>query len=92
MALRIRRSLAVLEQEWKTAKNPSETELGVLIKSFQGIQALPPDNENSFFTIGGYHGEPFRGKGTTQDEWWGGYCNHGNVLFPTWHRAYLLRL
>ncbi|KAK5997592.1 Tyrosinase [Cladobotryum mycophilum] len=22
----------------------------------------------------------------------GGYCNHGNVLFPTWHRAYLLRL
>ena len=24
--------------------------------------------------------------------YWGGYCNHGNVLFPTWHRAYLLRL
>ncbi|KAL7620341.1 hypothetical protein AAE478_009335 [Parahypoxylon ruwenzoriense] len=23
---------------------------------------------------------------------WGGYCNHGNVLFPTWHRAYLMRV
>src|SRR5262249_3068900 len=23
---------------------------------------------------------------------WGGYCNHGNVLFPTWHRVYLVKL
>ncbi|KAF5672715.1 tyrosinase [Fusarium denticulatum] len=26
------------------------------------------------------------------DLWWGGYCNHGNVFFPTWHCAYLHRL
>lgn len=24
--------------------------------------------------------------------WWGGYCSHGQILFPTWHRAYLKRL
>lgn len=30
-------------------------------------------------------------KGETDSAWWGGYCNHGNVLFPTWHRAYILR-
>ena len=42
--------------------------------------------------IGGYHGEPFRGAGWGNASYWGGYCNHGNVLFPTWHRAYLLRL
>ena len=43
--------------------------------------------------IGGYHGEPFRGAGTTDGQtWWGGYCEHGTVLFPTWHRAYLHRL
>ncbi|KAL7781933.1 putative tyrosinase [Trichoderma ceciliae] len=35
---------------------------------------------------------PFRGPGVADSKWWGGYCNHGNVLFPTWHRAYLLRL
>lgn len=23
---------------------------------------------------------------------WGGYCQHGNVLFPFWHRFYCLRL
>ena len=24
--------------------------------------------------------------------WWGGYCYHGQILFPTWHRAYVNRL
>lgn len=24
--------------------------------------------------------------------WWGGYCYHGQILFPTWHRAYVYRL
>ncbi len=23
---------------------------------------------------------------------WGGYCHHGNCLFPTWHRAYVQHL
>ncbi|KAJ8131576.1 hypothetical protein O1611_g2051 [Lasiodiplodia mahajangana] len=35
---------------------------------------------------------PFRGAGWGNPSWWGGYCNHGNVLFPTWHRAYLVRI
>lgn len=35
--------------------------------------------------------------GTGKDEdqkptTWGGYCQHGNVLFPFWHRFYCLRL
>ncbi len=42
--------------------------------------------------IGGYHGEPFRGAGWGNPSCWGVYCNHGNVLFPTWHRMYLVRL
>jgi len=24
--------------------------------------------------------------------WWGGYCYHAQILFPTWHRAYVYRL
>lgn len=89
---RIRRSLHVLEKEWREAPPGTVTELETLIKAFRGIQALDPEDKNSFFRIGGFHGEPFRGKGTTDSQWWGGYCNHANVLFPTWHRAYLLRL
>ncbi|MBV9720542.1 MAG: tyrosinase family protein, partial [Mycobacterium sp.] len=51
----------------------------------------PPDDDRSFFHLAGYHGEPFRGPGATSSQYWGGYCQHGNVLFPTWHRAYLLQ-
>ena len=86
----IRRSIYDLMDDWDHGNHePIET----LMKAWAGIQALPPTDPNSFFVIGGFHGEPFRGAGTTDGQtWWGGYCEHGTVLFPTWHRAYLLRL
>jgi hypothetical protein len=34
---------------------------------------------------------PFE-QGWGNSSYWGGYCNHGNILFPTWHRVYLLKL
>ncbi|KIK51515.1 hypothetical protein GYMLUDRAFT_50527 [Collybiopsis luxurians FD-317 M1] len=52
-----------------------------------------------FVSLGGIHGLPYQGwsgdpKGApgpiSKD--WGGYCNHASVLFPTWHRPYLLAL
>jgi tyrosinase len=73
--------------------NGKPEELDTLIRAWRGIQELPWDDPNSFFVIGGYHGEPFRGAGTTDAAvWWGGFCEHGTVLFPTWHRAYLHRI
>lgn len=62
------------------------------MRAWKGIKELPPDDPRSFFVLGGYHGEPFRGAGWGSAAYWGGYCNHGNVLFPTWHRVYLLKL
>ncbi|KAK1986205.1 hypothetical protein LZ30DRAFT_778531 [Colletotrichum cereale] len=76
----------------KNIRNLSKAELDNLVRAFAAIQKLPAEDPNSFFVIAGYHGEPFRGAGFANSAWWGGYCNHGNVLFPTWHRAYLLRL
>jgi tyrosinase len=67
-------------------------ELTLLIKAWQGIQAKDPEDDYSFFKIAGYHGMPFRGAGWGNSQWWGGYCHHGNILFPTWHRAYVYRL
>jgi tyrosinase len=87
---RVRYSLYEIQEKYDTLED--KTLLENLIRAFRGIQELGPDDPNSFFCIGGYHGEPFRGEGVTNPEWWGGYCNHGNVLFPTWHRAYLLRI
>ncbi|KAK3988941.1 hypothetical protein QBC44DRAFT_292029 [Cladorrhinum sp. PSN332] len=76
----------------KDIEKLSDEELDTLVKAFDYIQKLPTDHPDSFFQIAGYHGMPFRGAGWGNPTWWGGYCNHGNILFPTWHRAYLLRL
>lgn len=87
--LRVRRSLHDIQADFE---NGNKTELENLMRAWKGIKELSPDDPNSFFRIGGYHGEPFRGAGWGSAAYWGGYCNHGNVLFPTWHRAYLVRL
>jgi tyrosinase len=88
-ALRVRRSIQDLQDDYiKGNKKPLED----LMRAWKGIKELPPDDPKSFFVLGGYHGEPFRGAGWGNFSYWGGYCNHGNVLFPTWHRVYILKL
>ena len=58
--LRVRRSLKALQDDYENGKKkPLET----LMRAWKGIKELPPDDRNSFFMIGGYHGEPFRGAG-----------------------------
>ncbi|EHA25873.1 hypothetical protein ASPNIDRAFT_140446 [Aspergillus niger ATCC 1015] len=74
--IRLRKNITTLTQD----------ELHDLVRAFYLLQQEGPGtaeapNEDSFYTIAGYHGQPFRG-----------FCHHGNVLFPTWHRAYVLRL
>ena len=88
-ALRVRRSLTELQDEYTSGtKKPLED----LMRAWKAIKELHADDPRSFFTLGGYHGEPFRGGGWGSAAYWGGYCNHGNVLFPTWHRVYLVKL
>ncbi|HEX8258075.1 MAG TPA: tyrosinase family protein [Allosphingosinicella sp.] len=82
----VRRSLFDVQTDYD---NGNKEELENLMRAWRGIKALPPEDPRSFFVIGGYHGEPFRGPGATDPAYWGGYCEHGTVLFPTWHRAYL---
>jgi len=87
--LRIRRSITDLQDDYtKGNKKPLED----VMRAWKGIKELPPNDPRSFFMLGGFHGEPFRGAGWGNSSYWGGYCNHGNVLFPTWHRVYLLKL
>jgi tyrosinase len=81
-------------QELLDAYDAGKTEpLENLVAAWKGIQDLPYDDPNSFFVLGGYHGEPFQYR-TPQPTYlyWGGWCNHGNILFPTWHRVYLYNL
>ena len=87
--IRVRKSIQELQDAYtKGDKKPLEN----LMRAWKGIKDLPATDPNSFFMLGGYHGEPFRGGGWGSSAYWGGYCNHGNVLFPTWHRVYLYQL
>ena len=88
--VRVRQSLHYIQHLYDSGEDRSKLEN--LIRAFRGIQALPPDDPKSFFHIAGFHGLPYRGPGETDPTWWGGYCWHGSVLFPTWHRIYLLYL
>ncbi|KAI1822754.1 hypothetical protein F4861DRAFT_374615 [Xylaria intraflava] len=77
----------------KNILNLTKDEKDTLIRAFKGIQTVPAGKDaDVFFELAGLHGQPFRGPGYGNKTWWGGYCHHGNVLFPTWHRAYLLAL
>ena len=87
--LRVRRSILDIQADYDAG---NKTELEDLMRAWKGIKELGPNEFRSFFMIGGFHGEPFRGPGAQSPAWWGGYCQHGTVLFPTWHRAYLDRL
>ncbi|KAJ8131191.1 hypothetical protein O1611_g2437 [Lasiodiplodia mahajangana] len=89
-APRVRQSIQEVQRLYDSGED--RTVLENLVRAWRGIKALDPFHPNSFFRIAGFHGEPFRGPGVKDKNFWGGYCNHGNVLFPTWHRVYLLRL
>jgi tyrosinase len=86
---RVRRSLTDIQKDYEAG---NKQELENLMRAWKGVKELPPDDPRSFFVLGGYHGEPFRGAGWGNSAWWGGFCNHGNILFPTWHRVYLLEV
>ena len=94
--VKTRYSVSYLQAEYdKGNKQP----LDDLIRAWKGIQDLDPNDKRSFFVLGGYHGEPFNYRtavdalsSTDSYAYWGGWCNHGNVLFPTWHRVYLYKL
>ncbi|KAJ2894577.1 Tyrosinase [Zalerion maritima] len=77
-----------------------DTELANLY--FLALEAFQSKGVNnkpfSYHEISGIHGQPYRawdGVNSADFERTGstnrtsGYCSHGSVIFPTWHRAYL---
>ncbi len=97
MTIATRQSIYVLQQQYDDGSNTKPLE--DVLYAWMGIQKLGPQNWNSFFVLAGLHGEPFVARDAVDRlspediyPYWGGYCNHGNILFPTWHRMYLYAL
>ncbi|CAG8709016.1 7080_t:CDS:2, partial [Gigaspora rosea] len=73
----------------------------LLIQSYQAMYDRPHKDVRSFYQVAGIHGlpyEPYDGvtgvheynsSGWGKDRW-GGYCHHGDSIFITWHRPYML--
>jgi len=86
---RVRYSILELQEKYeKGDKKPLED----LMRAWKGIKDKEHSDPTSFFSLASIHGLPYRGEGTTDDGTWGGYCPHGNVLFPVWHRVYIKEL
>ncbi|KAJ3823763.1 tyrosinase [Lentinula raphanica] len=73
-----------------------EEQFSLYIQALQFIYSGKSQSEiDSFFQIGGIHGLPYipwdgAGGKPVDTEAWEGYCTHGSVLFPTFHRPYVL--
>src|SRR5438094_206541 len=73
----------------------------LLIQGYQALQERSYEDMRSFYQISGIHGLPYTAyDGVTGERpymssefklgRWGGYCHHRDILFPTWHRGYIL--
>jgi tyrosinase len=70
-------------------------QFSLFVQALTAVFETPQPESLSFFGISGIHGlpySPWEGAGGNQpvegsDS--GGYCTHGSVLFPTWHRPYV---
>eukprot|EP01035_Chromulina_nebulosa_P020821 gene20821-26989_t len=66
-----------------------------LLLAWEAVKAKDPDDQYSFFSIAAYHGASFNKKTIDRNPpekgspYWGGYCHHGSILFPTWHRLFV---
>ncbi|PHH78246.1 hypothetical protein CDD82_3158 [Ophiocordyceps australis] len=67
----------------------------LFIQSLAVMRDADPDDPLSFFQVAGIHGLPHvewnnTGARAENTDRWGGYCPHGEPLFLTWHRIYVL--
>ncbi|RPA75533.1 Di-copper centre-containing protein [Ascobolus immersus RN42] len=73
------------------SKYPDTFNLYIL--ALEEISKQDNKDKMSYYEIAGIHGLPFRAwSDVTDGPIANGYCPHGTVLFPTWHRAYLLMI
>ncbi|KAI9159091.1 Tyrosinase [Paramyrothecium foliicola] len=63
------------------------------IRALVDLYAQDPKNQLSYFQVAGIHGKPYvewNGAGKRNSNGWLGYCPHGEKLFLTWHRPYVV--
>ncbi|KJZ75523.1 hypothetical protein HIM_04986 [Hirsutella minnesotensis 3608] len=63
------------------------------IQALTDMYKVDDSDPLSFFQVAGIHGKPFipwNNSGAGMNTGWGGYCPHGEPLFLSWHRPFVL--
>jgi tyrosinase len=71
------------------------TSLSIDCRTSDVLYGTDQQESLSHFGLGGIHGIPYQawegagGNEPVEGREFGGYCTHGSVVFPTWHRPYV---
>lgn len=92
----IRPSLEWLQEQYLAG---NQKPLKDLVLAFKGIKELPLNHHHSYYKIAGYHGYAIDFEESAEIPHsesdfphTHNICPHGVVIFPTWHRFFILRL
>ncbi|KAJ5200889.1 hypothetical protein N7449_005692 [Penicillium cf. viridicatum] len=76
--------------EW-SGKKSNKKQVDLFILALDNFQKLDPKERLSYFQVAGIHGQPFvRWDDPSPEPMKNGYCFHSHVIFPIWHRPYVL--
>ncbi|CAI7673953.1 unnamed protein product [Penicillium viridicatum] len=76
--------------EW-SGKRSNKKQVDLFILALDNFQKLDPKERLSYFQVAGIHGQPFvRWDDPSPEPMKNGYCFHSHVIFPIWHRPYVL--
>ncbi|KAI0631517.1 hypothetical protein C8Q77DRAFT_1227481 [Trametes polyzona] len=73
-------------------------QFSLYVQALAQLMRAPQSSWVSYFQIAGIHGAPYSawdgaGSGSFKNsQAFNGYCTHGTVIFPTWHRPYVALL
>ncbi|KAI3326155.1 Di-copper centre-containing protein [Xylariaceae sp. AK1471] len=79
--------------DWYPGRNKTHViQNSLFLWALNFLEAKDPDEIISYFQLAGIHGYPFvpwaeDTDAVTTNE---GYCTHDSVLFPSWHRPYMI--
>ncbi|KAH9969746.1 hypothetical protein BC827DRAFT_1277089 [Russula dissimulans] len=75
-------------------KPENSDQFSLFIQALNVLYGTDQQESLSHFGLGGIHGIPYQawegagGNEPVEGTEFGGYCTHGSVVFPTWHRPY----
>ncbi|KAH9847109.1 hypothetical protein C2E23DRAFT_890313 [Lenzites betulinus] len=79
---------------YKFIEPENKYQFALYVQALRRLMDVNPSSWVSYFQIAGIHGAPYiawdgAGAGPNPAQAFKGYCTHGSVLFPTWHRPYV---